>query len=151
VLDSTDPRLTVEDSDPLVEDASFEVGGLDAEVTHRGNHSHGTAMTADPDCDMLACEGPSPHKKFETRRWRMIHEFNNANQTRWDKGGFQVMLKTPQSSTPLGFCDGEEADEREIVSMAEAESADVVIDKQRLKTGREIWTVRTTSERPDEF
>jgi hypothetical protein len=81
----------------------------------------------------------------------MIHEFSNANQTRWDKGGFQVMIKTPQSSNPLGFCDGDPSDEAEINSMAEAESADVVIDKQRLKTGREIWTVRTVGGLPSTY
>ncbi len=75
----------------------------------------------------------------------MIHEHNNQTQTRWDKGKFKVMLTTPQSSNPLGFCDGEEADEVEIHSRAEKEGAEVVIDKKYLKSGREIWNIRTIS------
>lgn len=73
-----------------------------------------------------------------------IHPFNNATHTRWDKGGFQVMLMRPENSNPFGFCDGTDTDEQELFTIAESEGAEISIDKKPLKTGREIWTVRTT-------
>lgn len=75
-----------------------------------------------------------------------IEPHSNETQTKWDHGEFQVMIKSPQSSRPLGFCEGDKADEEEIVEQAMQEGAEVVIDKKRLKTGREIWTVRPVAE-----
>lgn len=72
-----------------------------------------------------------------------IRPFNNETHTLWDKGKFRVMLKTPEASQPFGFCDGDDTDEQEIFAIAEAEDAEVVIDKKYLKTGREIWTIRS--------
>lgn len=74
-----------------------------------------------------------------------IHAVSNETRTQWDKGGFQVMLKTEVQTEPFGFCDGSDDDERELVSMAEREGADVEIQKRSLKTGRQVWTVRTLS------
>ena len=72
-----------------------------------------------------------------------IHPVSNETRTRWDKGGFQVMLKTPEQTEPFGFCDGTDEDQREIYAIAEREGADVEIERRSLKTGREIWTIRT--------
>ena len=74
-----------------------------------------------------------------------IHEHSNATQTKWDHGEFQVMLKREGVDQPLGFCDGSDADEEAIHQRASKEGAEVEIDKKTLKTGREIWTVRTVS------
>lgn len=70
-----------------------------------------------------------------------IHEHSNETQTLWDRGEYQVMLKTPESGRPIGFCDGTPQDEEEVVAIALREGSEVTIDKKRLKTGREIWTV----------
>ena len=72
-----------------------------------------------------------------------IDPHSNETQTKWDHGDYQVMIKSPRSSRPIGFCDGDPADERQIVEQAMREGAEVEIDKKVLKTGREIWTVRT--------
>ncbi len=74
-----------------------------------------------------------------------IEPHSNETQTRWDRGEFQVMIMSPQSSRPLGFCNGEKADEAEIQEQALMEGAEVVIDKKVLKTGRQVWTVRPVS------
>jgi len=71
----------------------------------------------------------------------VIHPFSNATQTRWDKGEFKVQLMTPQSSRPMGFCDGTAGDRAELQGIAEAESASMRIEVKVLKTGREIWTL----------
>ena len=75
-----------------------------------------------------------------------IEPHNNETQTKWDHGDFQVMIKSPQVDRPIGFCQGTEADENEIVEQAMNEGAEIVIDKKVLKTGREIWTVRPVAE-----
>lgn len=73
---------------------------------------------------------------------RMIHPYDNATQTRWDRGDFKVRLDIAGSSRPMGFCDGTAADLAELHALAEAEGAeDVQISKKMLKTGREIWTL----------
>lgn len=72
-----------------------------------------------------------------------IQPHNNQTQTQWDRGNFQVMIKSPTSPNPIGFCDGEQADENQIHERAAREGAEVTIDKKLLKTGREIWTVHT--------
>ena len=72
----------------------------------------------------------------------MIHRHDNATQTRWDRGEFKVQLTVPNSSRPIGFCDGSPEDVAELLAIAEAEGAcDVEIHKKILKTGREIWTL----------
>ena len=72
----------------------------------------------------------------------MIHPYDNASQTRWDRGEFKVQLNLPNNSRPMGFCDGSPEDEAELRSIAESEGADdVTIDKKHLKSGREIWTL----------
>lgn len=72
----------------------------------------------------------------------MIHPYNNATQTRWDRGEFKVQLNQFNNPRPIGFCDGSSEDVAELLSIAEAESdEDVKIHKKTHKTGREIWTI----------
>ena len=72
----------------------------------------------------------------------MIYPYDNATQTRWDRGELQVQLNVPSNPRPMGFCDGSSADVAELMLMAEAEGADnVKIHKKKLKSGREIWTL----------
>jgi len=72
----------------------------------------------------------------------MIYLYENATQTRWDRGEFKVQIDLPSNSRPMGFCDGSSDDVAELISMAEAEGADdVKIQKKYLKSGREIWTL----------
>ena len=72
----------------------------------------------------------------------MIYLHSNETQTRWDRGVYKVQLSSPDSSRPIGFCDGTEDDVSELRSLAEAESADELwIEKKILKSGREIWTL----------
>lgn len=72
----------------------------------------------------------------------MIYPYDNATQTRWDRGELQVQLNVPNNPRPMGFCDGSSADVAELVLIAEAEGADdVKIHKKHLKSGREIWTL----------
>jgi hypothetical protein len=48
----------------------------------------------------------------------------------------------PNSTRPMGFCDGTAADLAELHAIAEAEGAEeVAIQKRVLKSGREIWTL----------
>ncbi len=72
----------------------------------------------------------------------MIHPYDNASQTRWDRGDFKVQLILPETTRPMGFCDGTPEDMAELRAMAEAESTTVEIEVKVLKTGREIWTLR---------
>lgn len=71
----------------------------------------------------------------------MIHPYDNATQTRWDRGEFRVQLCLPHSSRPMGFCEGSAEDIAELHAIAEGEGADMRIDKKLLKSGREIWTL----------
>jgi hypothetical protein len=72
----------------------------------------------------------------------MIHPFNNATQTRWEKGEFKVQLLLPENTRPMGFCDGTAADRAELQAIADAENSPLSIEVKVLKTGREIWTLR---------
>ncbi len=73
---------------------------------------------------------------------RMIHSYDNATQTRWSRGEFNVQVNSPNSPRPIGFCDGSPEDIAELLSIAEAEGAEnVTIHKKHLKSGREIWTL----------
>lgn len=74
-----------------------------------------------------------------------IEPHNNETQTKWDHGEFQVMIKSPEMNRPIGFCDGDSADEQQIIEQAAREGAEVEIDKKTLKTGRQIWTVRSVA------
>lgn len=71
----------------------------------------------------------------------MIYPHSNETQTRWDHGEFQVQLNLPNNPRPMGFCDGSEADLAELREIAESEGAGMRIEKKRLKSGREIWTL----------
>lgn len=71
-----------------------------------------------------------------------IQACSNETQTLWERGEFQVMIKSASTGTIIGFCEGEPADELEIRETAMREGAEVEIDKKLLKTGRQIWTVR---------
>ena len=72
----------------------------------------------------------------------MIHPHSNETQTRWDHGDFKVQLNQPNNPRPIGFCDGSAADESQLREMAELEGAeDVRIEKKKLKSGRETWTL----------
>jgi len=72
----------------------------------------------------------------------MIYPHDNATQTRWDRGEFQVQLILPNNPRPMGYCDGSPEDVAELLAIAEAEGADdVQIHKKQLKSGREIWTL----------
>ena len=77
----------------------------------------------------------------------MIYPYDNATQSRWDRGEFKVQLMQPNNPRPMGFCDGSPEDLAELMAMAEAEGAeDVDIHKKLLKTGREIWTLGAARE-----
>lgn len=77
----------------------------------------------------------------------MIHPYDNKTQTSWDRGQLKVQLLKPNSTRPMGFCDGTAEDLAALRDLAESEGADeMVIDKQILKSGREIWTLRGSSE-----
>jgi hypothetical protein len=74
----------------------------------------------------------------------VIHPYSNATQTKWDKGEFKVQLNLSESTRPMGYCDGSPADIAELKAIAEAENATMKIDVKVLKTGREIWTLRSS-------
>lgn len=72
----------------------------------------------------------------------MIHPYSNESQTRWDRGDYEVQLNQPNNPRPIGFCDGSDEDVSELQTIAESEgSQDFRIDRKRLKSGREIWTL----------
>ncbi|MCB9742259.1 MAG: hypothetical protein H6741_18910 [Alphaproteobacteria bacterium] len=72
----------------------------------------------------------------------MIYPFSFENQRLWSRGELQVQLMRPGETRPLGWCDGTEEDEAELLAIAESEDLDELpISKRVLKTGREIWTV----------
>jgi len=71
-----------------------------------------------------------------------LHPYSNETHTRWDKGEFQAMVKSPRSSKPVAFCDGTIEDEEAIRAQALKEGTGVEIEKKALKSGREVWTVK---------
>jgi hypothetical protein len=72
----------------------------------------------------------------------MIIPYDNKSQTQWDRGELQVQLVKQGSTRPMGFCDGSAEDVAALREMAEAEGADgMQIQKQVLKSGRQIWTL----------
>ena len=72
----------------------------------------------------------------------MIHQYSNATQSKWDKGEFKVQLLLPETTRPMGFCDGTAEDLAELKAIADGENSELKIEKKMLKTGREIWTLR---------
>ena len=81
----------------------------------------------------------------------MIHPYDNATQTRWNRGEFRVQLNLPHNPRPMGFCDGSPEDVAELLAIAEAEGADAAgIHRKRLKSGREIWTLGEPGAEPGE-
>jgi hypothetical protein len=75
----------------------------------------------------------------------MIYPYDNAAQTRWDRGELKVQLNVGDNARPIAFCDGTEADLAELRARAEAEGADEMrIQRKLLKSGREIWTLGET-------
>jgi hypothetical protein len=73
----------------------------------------------------------------------MIHPYSNATQSKWDKGEFKVQLLLSNTTRPMGFCDGSPADVAELKAIAEAENSAMKIEVKVLKTGREVWTLRS--------
>jgi hypothetical protein len=72
----------------------------------------------------------------------MIHPYDNKAQTGWDRGQFKVQLLQAGNPRPMGFCDGTDEDVAALRELAEAEGAEAMhIEKQLLKSGREIWTL----------
>jgi hypothetical protein len=72
----------------------------------------------------------------------MIYPYDNATQTRWDRGEFKVQLNLADNPRPVGFCDGSDADLAELRARSEAEGADEMqIQRKTLKSGREVWTL----------
>ena len=72
----------------------------------------------------------------------MIYPYDNATQTRWDRGELQVQLNMPNNPRPIGFCDGSDADLAELRARSEAEGAEEMhIQRKLLKSGREVWTL----------
>jgi hypothetical protein len=77
----------------------------------------------------------------------MIHPYDNNTQTSWDRGQLKVQLVKANSTRPMGFCDGTSEDLAALRDLAESEGAEeMIIDKQVLKSGREIWTLRGGNE-----
>ncbi len=71
-----------------------------------------------------------------------IYPHSNETETRWGKGDFGAMIKSPTSDRPIAYCDGTTEDENTLIETAESEGLDAVrIERKPLKTGREIWTV----------
>jgi hypothetical protein len=74
--------------------------------------------------------------------WAMIYPYDNATQTRWDRGELQVQLNLPNNPRPFGFCDGSDEDLAELRARSEEEGAEEMhIQRKLLKSGREIWTL----------
>lgn len=80
-----------------------------------------------------------------------IYSHSNETESRWGKGGFKAMICSSTSDRPMGYCDGTQEDEDELIKTAESEGLeDVYMHKKTLKTGREIWTVRGEMNVPEE-
>ena len=76
----------------------------------------------------------------------MIRLYSDDDLRRWNRGEYRVQLDLPGRTRPMGYCDGTDEDEAEILAMAREEGEhEVEIRKRVLKTGREIWTLCTTA------
>ena len=80
----------------------------------------------------------------------MIHLYSDAQLRRWNRGEHRVRLDLPGRERPMGYCDGTDEDEAELLAMAREEGEHAVeIRKRVLKTGREIWTLCTDANAAD--
>ncbi len=76
-----------------------------------------------------------------------IHPHNTQTETKWSKGLFQVMIRSPNWERPYGYCDGSSEDENSLLEMAQGEGLfDAQLQKRTLKTGRQIWTLTSSEE-----
>lgn len=81
----------------------------------------------------------------------MIHPYSDTALQKWNRGEYKVQLDIPNRPRPLGYCEGTPEDEAELVAMSEGEGEHTLeIHKRILKTGREIWTLRTLNNAPEE-
>ena len=81
----------------------------------------------------------------------MIHLYSDDAMRRWNRGEFKVQLDVPNRQKPLGYCDGLPEDEEELLAMSEGEGEHALeIHKRILKTGREIWTLKTAANQADD-
>jgi hypothetical protein len=72
----------------------------------------------------------------------MVHPYTHTSLAQWENGDLKVKIVVPTSERPVAYCDGTEADEAELRSIAEAEGTELpTIRRKVLKTGREIWTI----------
>jgi hypothetical protein len=80
----------------------------------------------------------------------MIRPYTDEELRRWNKGEYQVQLDLPGRPRPMGYCDGTAEDEAALVAMSEEEGEYALeIHKRVLRTGRQIWTLRTTANQGD--
>ncbi len=75
-----------------------------------------------------------------------IRFYDNETQTLWNRGQLPVMLKVKNVDRPIGFCDGSQEDENEVMAMAEEQGAMAFIHKKPLKTGRAVWIIESDTE-----
>lgn len=76
-----------------------------------------------------------------------IYTQDNENDSRWNRGEHQVMLKSPHTERPFGYCDGTKEDEDALMELAAQEGVEnASIVKRALKTGREVWTLHGETE-----
>lgn len=76
-----------------------------------------------------------------------IYAQDNENDSRWNRGEHQVMLKSPTAERPFGYCDGTQEDEDALMELAAEEGvANATIEKKALKSGREVWTLHGEAE-----
>ena len=81
----------------------------------------------------------------------MIHRYSDTALRKWGRGEFKVQLDVPNQQRPYGYCDGLPEDEAELRSLSDGEGeAALEIRKRILKTGREIWTLKTSANQGDE-
>jgi hypothetical protein len=61
---------------------------------------------------------------------------------RADHDDFKVQLNAANSTRPIGYCDGTDADMAELRELASTEGADEMrFQRKLLTTGREVWTL----------
>jgi hypothetical protein len=81
----------------------------------------------------------------------MIHPYSDDGLRRWNRGEYQVQLLVPSRERPYGWCDGTDEDEAELRARSDEEGeAALQIDKRLLRTGRQVWTLRTAANAGDE-
>ena len=80
----------------------------------------------------------------------MIHPYSDDGLRRWNRGEYAVQLLVPQRQRPYGWCDGTDEDEAALRALSEGEGeAALEIDKRVLRTGRQVWTLRTAANAGD--